>query len=94
MRRVAVIGGGRSGTQAALEAAGRGEQVVLVDDQPARGNHHGYQVLQPASCFGLYEGNLPHGTTRYEIGGRPMSASRLERFARCPHQAFLEEPHR
>ncbi len=34
---VAVIGGGAAGLQAAIDAARRGEQVVLVDDQPALG---------------------------------------------------------
>ncbi len=73
---VAVIGGGRSGLQAAMEAAGGGEQVVLIDDQSSLGGRSRYegavpqeliaqvlatsrvQLIQPASCFGFYEGNL------------------------------------
>ncbi|HKC24700.1 MAG TPA: PD-(D/E)XK nuclease family protein [Thermoanaerobaculia bacterium] len=43
------------------------------------------------SAFSVYEGLLPRGTERYEIGGRATSPSRLERFARCPHEAFLED---
>ncbi len=75
----AVIGGGPAGIAAALEAAAKGGEVVLVDDQPELGGHLRYQkrnasalddqiaalrsqanvrVLQRASCFGLYEGNL------------------------------------
>jgi sarcosine oxidase subunit alpha len=75
---VAVIGGGVAGLQAAIDAAGRGEQVVLVDDQPALGGRRRWRpradpiddlieqagtlapvrVLNPAHCFGLYEGGL------------------------------------
>ena len=40
---VAVIGGGPSGMAAALDAAGRGEQVILIDDQPALGGHLRYR---------------------------------------------------
>jgi len=39
----AVIGGGWAGMQAAVAAAERGEQVVLVDDQPALGGELRYQ---------------------------------------------------
>ncbi len=39
---VAVVGGGPSGIAAALEAAGRGLQVTLVDDQPELGGHLRY----------------------------------------------------
>ena len=35
----AVIGGGWAGIHAALAAAERGEEVVLIDDQPALGGH-------------------------------------------------------
>ncbi len=77
---VAVIGGGPAGIEAAIEAGTRGEQVILIDDQPALGGHLRYrkdsgasiaalttrllnqipsvQVIQPAYCFGLYEGGL------------------------------------
>ena len=39
----AVIGGGWAGMQAALAAAARGEQVVLVDDQPELGGQERYR---------------------------------------------------
>ena len=39
----AVIGGGWAGMQAAVAAAARGEQVVLVDDQPALGGQRRYR---------------------------------------------------
>lgn len=39
---VAVIGGGPAGLQAALESAARGEEVTLIDDQPALGGHLRY----------------------------------------------------
>ena len=70
---VAVIGGGPSGMAAAIEAGARGEQVILIDDQPALGGHLRYrknagaavdlrsasvQIIHPAYCFGLYEGGL------------------------------------
>src|SRR5262249_6276900 len=76
---VAVSGGGPAGVAAAIEAGGRGEQVILVDDQAALGGHLRYrkngtdsadaliarlrelpsvEVIQPAHCFGLYEGGL------------------------------------
>ncbi|MGA8149949.1 MAG: 2Fe-2S iron-sulfur cluster-binding protein [Terriglobales bacterium] len=41
----AVIGGGWAGMQAALESAARGEQVVLVDDQPELGGQGRYRKL-------------------------------------------------
>jgi sarcosine oxidase subunit alpha len=37
--QVAVIGGGPAGVAAALAAAGRGSEVVLIDDQPTLGGH-------------------------------------------------------
>ncbi len=37
-----VVGGGPFGLQAALDAAERGEDVVLIDDQPALGGHLRY----------------------------------------------------
>lgn len=39
---VAIIGGGPAGVQAAVELATRGEQVTLIDDQPALGGHLRY----------------------------------------------------
>lgn len=43
--QTAVVGGGYAGIQAALEAAGRGEDVVLVDDQPDLGGQARYRDL-------------------------------------------------
>ena len=40
---VAVVGGGSSGMAAALEYAGRGASVVLIDDQPSLGGRARYQ---------------------------------------------------
>jgi sarcosine oxidase subunit alpha len=56
----AVIGGGPAGLQAAIDAASRGEQVVLVDDLVGQAVSPAsrLRVLQPAYCFGLYEGGL------------------------------------
>ena len=39
---VAVIGGGASGMQAALDAAGTGAEVILIDDQPRLGGALNY----------------------------------------------------
>ena len=39
---VAVVGGGPAGMSAALSAAGAGERVVLIDDQPGLGGHLRY----------------------------------------------------
>jgi sarcosine oxidase subunit alpha len=43
--QTAVIGGGYAGMRAALEAAGRGESVVLVDDQPELGGQSRYRKI-------------------------------------------------
>jgi sarcosine oxidase, subunit alpha len=58
---VLVIGGGRSGRTAAVEAARHGGRIVLVDDQlpetplppPA-----GVELIAPARAIGIYEGGL------------------------------------
>jgi sarcosine oxidase subunit alpha len=39
---VAVVGGGPAGLTAAIEAAGRGRHVLLIDDQPELGGHLRY----------------------------------------------------
>src|SRR5438093_6282645 len=39
---VAIIGGGPAGLQTAVELGSRGEQVMLIDDQPALGGHLRY----------------------------------------------------
>ncbi|MGH8693108.1 MAG: 2Fe-2S iron-sulfur cluster-binding protein [Burkholderiales bacterium] len=44
---VAVVGGGPAGMQAALEHANRGEQVILIDDQPELGGHLRYSRSGP-----------------------------------------------
>ncbi len=41
--QTAVIGGGYAGLEAALEAAGRGEEVTLIDDQPDLGGQARYR---------------------------------------------------
>jgi sarcosine oxidase subunit alpha len=57
---VLVIGGGRSGLEAAREAASHGEQVVLVDEGPdlAGQRGDGFEIIAPASAIGIYEGGL------------------------------------
>lgn len=46
---VAVIGGGPAGMRAALDAAGEGADVLLVDDQPVLGGHLAY-AADPAEA--------------------------------------------
>jgi len=63
---VLVIGGGRSGVEAARQAQIRGEDVVLVDEGPEPVERWGFPVLWPARAIGIYEGNLvpvEHGST-------------------------------
>src|SRR3954469_14591926 len=48
---VLVIGGGRSGRRAAEEAAERGEQVLLVDENPGRGQATGFDVVAPGRAI-------------------------------------------
>src|SRR5436190_5862351 len=55
---VLVIGGGRSGRRAAQEAAARGEQVLLVDENPAGEEEIGFDVVAPGRALGIYEGGL------------------------------------
>jgi sarcosine oxidase subunit alpha len=55
---VLVIGAGRSGLRAAREAAARGEQVVVVDENPPREQPRGFELIAPASAIGVYEGGL------------------------------------
>jgi len=55
---VLVIGGGRSGVEAARQAQIRGEDVVLVDEGPEPVERLGFLVLWPARAIGIYEGNL------------------------------------
>ncbi len=50
---VAVIGGGPAGIEAAIEAGARGEQVILIDDQPALGGHLRYTKDSVASIDSL-----------------------------------------
>jgi sarcosine oxidase, subunit alpha len=54
---VLVIGGGRSGVEAARQAADEGRDVVLVDDRGAP-EVAGAEVIAPASAIGIYEGGL------------------------------------
>jgi sarcosine oxidase, subunit alpha len=57
---VIVIGGGRSGLEAAREAAARGDHVVLVDESPklAERQELGFEIIAPAAAIGIYEGGL------------------------------------
>ncbi len=58
---VVVVGGGRSGIEAALASAERGMQVALLEKQPALGGdsvHPMVTTFLNCTCFGLYEGNL------------------------------------
>jgi sarcosine oxidase subunit alpha len=55
---VLVIGGGRSGREAARSAAAAGRQVVLVDERAAPGANGEFEVLAPARAIGIYEGGL------------------------------------
>ncbi len=53
-----VVGGGRSGIEAARRAAANGESVALVDEGPEPVTGMGFEVLSPARAIGVYEGNL------------------------------------
>src|SRR5205823_9396195 len=55
--RVLVVGGGRAGQAAALEAASQGPGVLLVDesDRLLRGELAGVEVLAPARSLGIWE---------------------------------------
>ena len=68
---VVVIGGGRSGLEAALASASQGMQVAVLEKEPALGgylrsaplmqevqSHPLITTFVNCSCFGLYEGNL------------------------------------
>jgi sarcosine oxidase subunit alpha len=50
---VAIIGGGPAGMQAAVDLAPRGEQITLIDDQPALGGHLRYAARSGASAADL-----------------------------------------
>jgi sarcosine oxidase, subunit alpha len=55
---VLVIGGGRSGVEAAREAAARGETVALVDESASTPSVDGVETIAPARAIGIYEGGL------------------------------------
>jgi sarcosine oxidase subunit alpha len=55
---VLVVGGGRSGVEAARQAQIAGENVLLVDEGPDPVERWGFPVLWPARAVGIYEGNL------------------------------------
>jgi sarcosine oxidase, subunit alpha len=66
---VLVIGGGRSGRQAAAEAAAGGERVLLVDERGGFAANR-YELLAPARAIGIYEGGLvpvDTGTVLYRV---------------------------
>jgi sarcosine oxidase subunit alpha len=56
--QVLVIGGGRSGRDAARQHASGGAKVVLVDENPGLEPGEGYEVISPGRAVGLYEGGL------------------------------------
>jgi sarcosine oxidase subunit alpha len=58
--RVLVVGGGRAGREAALEAAHDGPGVVLVDESSGLPGVEldGVEVLAPGRALGVWEGNL------------------------------------
>ncbi len=68
---VLVVGGGSSGVRAAREAAGRGAQVMLVDENPGLTfDGEGVEVVSPGRAIGIYEGGLvpvEHGTTLLRV---------------------------
>ncbi|HYT52962.1 MAG TPA: 2Fe-2S iron-sulfur cluster-binding protein [Gaiellaceae bacterium] len=56
---VLVVGGGRSGLRAARDAAQRGEDVLVVDEnQPREEQADGFELIAPARAIGVYEGGL------------------------------------
>jgi sarcosine oxidase subunit alpha len=55
---VLVVGGGRSGLRAAREAALRGEDVLVVDENRPGGEADGFELIAPARAIGVYEGRL------------------------------------
>lgn len=56
--RVLVIGGGRSGREAALAAAAEGPGVVLVDENLRPFELPGVEVVAPGRALAIYEGGL------------------------------------
>jgi sarcosine oxidase, subunit alpha len=52
-----VVGGGRSGVEAAREAQARGERVALVDEGPEPVDAPGLELVH-GRALGIYEGNL------------------------------------
>ncbi len=56
---VLIVGGGRSGLDAAAEAAAGGEHAVLVDEgEPDLAGRSGFEVIPRARAIGIYEGGL------------------------------------
>ncbi|TMM13657.1 MAG: hypothetical protein E6F98_05365 [Actinobacteria bacterium] len=55
---VLVIGGGRSGLQAARAAAANGERVLLVDENARRYGNEPFEIVAPGRALGIYEGGL------------------------------------
>jgi len=55
---VLVVGGGSSGLRAAHEAAQRGEDVLVVDENLPLERPDGFELVAPATAIGIYEGGL------------------------------------
>jgi sarcosine oxidase subunit alpha len=70
---VLVVGGGAAGRQAAADAAGKGEDVVLVDEGPLPIEPiAGVEILARASALGYFDGMVPvwQGDTLHQIRAR------------------------
>jgi len=55
---VLVIGGGRSGLEAARTAAAHGDGVLLVDENARRFGNEPFEIVAPGCALGIYEGGL------------------------------------
>jgi sarcosine oxidase subunit alpha len=55
---VLVVGGGRSGLEAARRAAADGEGVLLVDENLRRYGEEPFEIVAPGRAIGIYEGGL------------------------------------
>jgi sarcosine oxidase subunit alpha len=81
---VLVVGGGRSGREAAAAHAAAGRRVTLVDERADRGAElPGVEVLAPARALAVYEDNLipvlaGHLMFRFRVGLLVVATGALE----------------
>jgi sarcosine oxidase, subunit alpha len=80
---VLVVGGGRSGVEAARAAAARGETVALVDEGPSVASLHGVETIARARAIGVYEGGLVpvdagHVLLRFRAGRIVVATGTIE----------------